>query len=281
MLNSLEGQSPPHIIDWLIDEHGEVIVARALGAHYEGLRAGGMDWDSLDAEVMQSLCGLVNGALAAGAVMPAPPEPDASLQSVPERPPKRVESPPQVAKPPAQGGSQDFTGQSHRLVANPSEMPTVPERLPDTKSPGKRLGEKEHRRNADVPVLLDLWKGLELQEGLAGGDARRDSFYLPIAKVSLLLERKFGVSQRGNPAFSFSLESSIEIRHRVIKLRERAERQLREGVLGPLKKFWAIYCGSMSTDEAISLVAENLSLEISEELMQEILRQGRDCCELD
>ena len=30
MLNPLEGQPPPHIIDWLVDELGEVIVARVL-----------------------------------------------------------------------------------------------------------------------------------------------------------------------------------------------------------------------------------------------------------
>ena len=99
--------------------------------------------------------------------------------------------------------------------------------------------------------------------------------------MNLLLEREFGVSRQGNLPLPLSRESSIKLSDRWMKSRERAERQLGEGILGPVRKFWAGCCGWMSTEVVIRLVAEKKSIQISEELVQEILSQGRDCCELD
>ena len=64
-------------------------------------------------------------------------------------------------------------------------------------------------------------------------------------------------------------------------MREEADRRMGEGIWGPVRKFWAGCCGWMSTEVVIRLVAEKKSIQISEELVQEILSQGRDCCELD
>jgi len=48
-----------------------------------------------------------------------------------------------------------------------------------------------------------------------------------------------------------------------------------------VRKFWAGCCGWMSTEVVIRLVAEKKSIQISEELVQEILSRGRDRYQLD
>ena len=262
---SLEDYDLPSTVEWLIGLHGYGTVRGILGNCFDGLRARRLDWDEVDAGVREVLSQLIEGAILAG--MEPPPQA------------RRPEEPPEEPGPTQHVVAQDLASQPREFAGNRTVPPTVREARPNATPPGRRLGGADRSLIAECMRLHSLRIGLEEQLRLGDGEKRLDSFYLAKAKVNLLLEQKFGVLRPGN--LRLSLKSSIELSHRVIKLREKKQRQLGDGMLGPVRKFWAGCCGWMSTEVVIRLVAEKKSIEMSEELVQEILSQGRDCCELD
>ena len=271
MLNSLEGQPLPHIIDWLVDELGEIIVARALGAHYEGLRAGGMDWDSLDAEVMQSLSGLVNGALAAGAVMPAPPEPepDAGLQTA-------VESP-------ADGRGPEDEDEPEQRSAETTAPATITEQLPEMSLQEMLSGPRGHRANEIVALSnlhRRLWHQVKLRK--KGGPGRQ-SFIIATCKIEHLMITGYNVS------FDSYLvaDKPSEFREAILCYSiHNLERKMQAGKAGGsrfTRILWALgFIGDMPVDEAIKLAIKKRGLlpdlQIAGSLLSDLLRQGREGC---
>ena len=267
MAASRENYDLPSTVEWLIGLHGYGTVRGILGDCFDGLRARRLDWDEVDAEVREALSQMIEGAILAG--MEPPPQA------------RRTEEPPEEPGLAQHVVPQDLASQPREFAGNRIVPPTVREERSNATPSGRHLGGADRSLLAECLRLHSLRIGLEEQLRLAGGEKRVDSFYLAKAKVNLLLEQKFGVSLQGNLTFPLSLQSSIKLRHRTIKSRERADRRLGEGIWGPVKTFWAGCCGWMSTELVITLVAEKRSIQISDELMQEILSQGRDCCKLD
>ena len=263
----MENYDLPSTVEWLTGLHGYGTVRGILGDSFDGLGSGRVGPDEVDAEVKEALSQMIEGAILAG--MEPPPQA------------RRTEEPPEEPEPAQYVVAQDLASQPREFAGNRPAPPTVREARPNATPPGKRLGGADRSLITECLCLHSLRIGLEEQLRLGGGEKRLDSFYLAKAKVNLLLERKFGVSRQGNLPLPLSRESSIELSHRVIKSREKAERRLAQGILGPVIKFWAGCCGWMSTELVITLVAEKRSIQVSDELMQEILSQGRDCCELD
>ena len=253
-------------VEWLIGLHGYGTVRGILGDSFDRLRSGRSDWDEVDPEVKEALSQMIEGAILAG--MEPPPQA------------RRSEEPPEEPEPAQHVVPQDLASQPREFAGNRPAPPTVREARPNATSSGRRLGGADRSLITECLSLHSLRIGLEEQLRLGGGEKRLDSFYLAKAKVNLLLGRKFGVSRQGNLPLPLSRESSIELSHRRIKSRERADRRLGEGIWGPVRKFWAGCCGWMSTEVVIRLVAEKKSIQISEELVQEILSQGRDRCDL-
>ena len=263
----MENFDLPSTVEWLIGLHGYGTVRGILGDCFDGLRSGRLDWDEVDAEVREALSQMIEGAILAG--MEPPPQA------------RRTEVPPEETGPTQHVVAQDLANQPRELAGNHPAPPTVRETRPNATPSGRRLGGADRSPVKECMRLHSLRIGLEEQLRLGGGEKRLDSFYLAKDKVNLLLERKFGVSRQGNLHLPLSLDSSIKLRHRRIRSREEADRRLGEGIWGPVRKFWAGCCGWMSTEVVIRLVAEKKVIQISEELLQEILSQGRDCCELD
>ena len=269
MLNSLEGQPPPHIIDWLIDEHGEVIVARVLGAHYEGLRAGGMDWDSLDAEVMQSLCGLVNGALAAGAVMPAPPEPEAGLQPA-------VESP-------ADGPGPEANDEPEQLSAQTAASAAVPEKPPEIALEKLLSGPRGHRAKEAFALLSlrgRLWRQVELRQK---GGPNRQSYLVAVYKVEHLMISRYRIAIDSHVVADRRPEAQESLLCDYIHTQERKMQAAKAGGSRVTRILWALgFIGDMPVDEAIRLAIKERGplpdLQIEGELLSDLLRQGREGC---
>ena len=264
---SLEDCDLPSTVEWLIGLHGHGTVRGILGAQFDGLRSGRLDPDEVDAEVREALSHMIEGAISAG--MEPPPQP------------RRTEVPPEVPSPTHHEVAQDLASQPRRLPVNRPATPTVREARPNAAPPGRRPGGVDRSKTEECLSLQSLLKALSEQQRLGGGSKRINSFLLAILKVDLLLMRKYGVSRQGDLPLPLSLESSIELSHRVIKSNEKEERQLVEGIWGPVRKFWAVCCGWMSTEVVIRLVAKKYSIEVSDGLVQEILSQGRDCCDLD
>ena len=263
----LENFDLPSTVEWLIGLHGYVTVRGILGDCFDGLRSGRLDWDEVDTEVREALSQMIEGAILAG--MEPPPQA------------RRTEEPPEEPGPTQHVVPQDLASQPREFAGNRPTPPTVREKQPNARLLDNRPAGMSREQVAELQCLIDLREALLEQERLGGGSKRLDSLHLAMAKLNLLLEQKFGVSRQGNLSLPLSRESSIELRHRRIKSRERTDRRLGEGIWGPVKKFWAGCCGWMSTEAVIRLVAEKKSIHISEGLVQEILSQGRDCCELD
>ena len=266
MLNPLEGQPPPHIIDWLVDELGETVVARVLGAHYAGLRAGVMDWDSLDAEVMQSLCGLVNGALAAGAVMPAPPEPDAAA----------VESP-------ADGPGPEANDEPEQLSAQTAPPAAVPEEPPEIPIEELLSGPRGHRAN-EVFALLHLcrrlWSQVELRQK---GKSRCQAFLVAVCMVEHLMITRYNVSIDSHVVANNPPEAQEALLCDYIHTQERTMQVAKAGRSRVTRILWALgLIGEMPVDEAIRLAIKEHGtlpdLQIEGELLSDLLRQGREGC---
>ena len=265
---SLEDYDMQLTLEWLSGLHGHDTVLRILGGDcFDGLGAGRLHLDEVDMHAREALSQLIEGAILAG--MQPPPQP------------RRTEAAPEVPGPTHHVVTQDLAKSARGFAGNHTTAPTVRQARSNATPSRRRLGGADRSLSIECLRLLSLRNGMDEQVKLGGGEKRLESLYLAIAKVGLLLERKYGVSRQGKLALPLSLESSIILRHRVIKSREVAERHLGEGILGPLKKLWAGCCGWMSTEVVIRLVAEKHSIEVSEELVQEILSQGRDCCEKD
>lgn len=265
MLKLLEGHLP-HVIDWLVDEHGEVIVARALGAHYEGLRAGEVGLDSIDAEVMQSLCGLVNGALAAGAAMPATPEPDAGLQPA-------VESPADGPEPEANDEPEQRSAQTAALAA-------VPEKQPE-RSIRESLSGPLPPRLVEILALRilrrELWHQVDLRK--SGGSSRR-SFFVAGCKVNHMLITQYQVADdRWLVPDKLPPESAESVMCYTIRNLERQMQAEKAGGSRVTRILRALgFIGEMPVEVAIRRVIEMRGLQIEEKLIQGILRQGREGC---
>ena len=187
-----------------------------LGDSFDGLRSGRLDWDEVDTEVREALSQMIEGAILAG--MEPPPQA------------RRTEEPPEEPGPAQHVVPQGLASQPGEFAGNRIVPPTVREARPNATPSGRRLGGADQSPIEECLCLHSLRIGLEEQLRLGGEEKRLDSFYLAKAKVNLLLEQKFGVSRQGN--LPLSRKSSIELSHRWIKSRERAERQLDEGILG-------------------------------------------------
>lgn len=264
---SLEDHDLPSTVEWLVGLYGQATVRAVLGHHFEGLRSGRLNPDAVDTEVREALSHMIEGAISAG--MEPPPTP------------RQSEVPPEVPRPTQNVVAQDSASQPRVFAENHPTPPTVRKARPNATPTGRRLDEAQRVRLTECLRLHSLRTGIEEQVRLGGGTKRRDSLSLALAKVALLLERKFGVSRQGHLPLPLSRESSIELSQRAIASIERTQRQLGEGIWGPVRKFWAVCRGWMNTEAVIRLVAERKSIRISDELVQEILSQGRDCCELD
>ena len=265
MLNPLEGQPPPHIIDWLVDELGETVVARVLGAHYAGLRAGGMDWDSLDAEVMQSLCGLVNGALAAGAVMPAPPEPDAAA----------VESP-------ADGPGPEANDEPEQLSAQTAPPAAVPEEPPEIALEKLLSGPRGHRAN-EVFALLNLRRRLWSQVGLQKGNLSYQAFLVAVCILEHLMISRYRIAIDSHVVANNRPEAQEALLCDYIHTQERRMQVAKAGRSRVTRILWALgFIGDISVDEAIRRAIKGRGtlpdLQIKAELLSDLLRQGREGC---
>ena len=266
MLNLPEGQPPPHIIDWLVDELGETVVARVLGAHYAGLRAGVMDWDSLDAEVMQSLCGLVNGALAAGAVMPAPPEPDAAA----------VESP-------ADGPGPEANDEPEQLSAQTAPPAAVPDKRPEIPIEELLSGPRGHMANEIVCLLhlcRRLWSQVELRQKRK---LRCQAFLVAVCKVEHLMITRYNVSIDSHVVDNNPPEAQEALLCDYIHTQERTMQVRKAGRSRVTRILWALgLIGEMPVDEAIRLAIKERGplpdLQIEGELLSDLLRQGREGC---
>ena len=263
---SLENYDPS-TLEWLIGLYGQATVRAVLGQYFEGLRSGRLNPDEVDTEVREALSQMIAGAISAG--MEPPPQP------------RRSEVSPEVPRPAQNVVAQDSASQPRVFAENHPAPPTARKARPNATPSGRRLGGADRSLIAEYLRLHSLRTGMEEQLRLGGGRKRLGSFYLAMAKVDLLLEQKFGVSRQGNLPLPLSRESSIELSQRAIASIERTQRQLGEGIWGPVRKFWAVCRGWMNTEAVIRLVAERKSIRISDELVQEILSQGRDCCELD
>ena len=287
MLNPLEGQPPPHIIDWLVDELGENIVARVLGAHYAGLRAGDVGWDSLDAEVMQSLRGLVNGALAVGAVMPAPPEPDAGLQPA-------VESPADGPGPEANDEPEQRSAQTAASAAVPDEKPDGPfgsrRRCgsPACCSPPISIeellsGPRGHMANeiADLRNLRRrLWSQAERRQKK---QSRCQEFLVAVCMVEHLMISRYRTAIDSHVVPNNPPEAQEALLCDYIHTQERTMRVEKAGRLRVTRILWALgLMGEMPVDEAIRLTIKEHGtlpdLQIEGELLSDLLRQGREGC---
>ena len=269
MLNPLEGQPPPHIIDWLVDEHGEVIVARVLGAHYAGLRAGDVGWDSLDAEVMQSLCGLVNGALAAGAVMPAPPEPDAGLQPA-------VESP-------ADGPGPEANDEPEQRSAQTAPPAAVPDKNPEIPIEELLSGPRGHMANEILALRIlrrRLWRQVKLRQK---GKVRCQAFLVAVCMVEHLMITRYNVSIDSHVVANNPPEAQEALLCDYIHTHERTMQVAKAGRLRVPRILWALgLIGEMPVDEAIRRTIKKHGtlpdLQIKAELLSDLLRQGREGC---
>ena len=180
-----------------------------------------------------------------------------------------------------QGDALDIVGQSEPREVSRS-APSTPQQVqsgsPLFRSP---LTVQQRRRVAEVWMLHELWKAVKCQENLGGGSKRVESFALARKKVELLAVTKYKLSLQVAKDVTFSRKFEMGLLHRQIKRQEEADYQLASGILGPVRQWWARLCGMMTTEEVIIMTAGYDRLKIPDELLQDIVRQGRGRCEPD
>ena len=264
---ALDDHHLPTIVAWLVDLNGEVQVRGILGDDFEGIRSGRLGLHAIAPDLQETLCKMVEGAIAAGMELPLPPEPDESL--------------PEVLQVPAEGGGQDVRhGPGHsevRAAAPPPVMKSPPRSAASAQAHSEKvriIRSAVRSRMEDRDVLISLLGHLRKAEELRPHDdplnkwiilARHKVLHCLIADHNLRFRDARG---RRLPRREALAEFSRSIK--------RAEREMADlSGRSPLLRFF-LGPGYLAPEDVLKQVARHQKMKISEELMQAILRQGSD-----
>ena len=263
---ALDDHHLPTIVRWLVDLNGEVQVRGILGDDFEGIRSGQTGLQAIDPDLQETLCKMMEGAIAAG-MKPPPPEPD--------------ESPPEVLQAPAEGGGQDVRhGPGHsegRAAAPPPVMKSPPREAPSAQAHSERprnIRSAVRSRMKDRDVLISLLEHLRKAQELRPHDHPLNKWIiLARNKVLHFLIADYPVRFRDARGHLRPRKEALAEFSRSIK---RSEKEMEElSRRSPLLRF-CLGQGYLAPEDLLEQVARHQNLKISDELMQAILRQGRD-----
>ena len=264
---ALDDHHLPTIVAWLVELNGEMQVRGILGDDFEGIRSGRLGLHAIAPDLQETLCKMVEGAIAAGMELPLPPEPD--------------ESPPEVPQAPAEGAGQDVRrepGHSQGRAAAPPPVMKPPSRA---QTSAQAHSEKVHiirsairSRKEDRDVLLSLLGHLLEAEELRNQNHSLNKWVtLAKDKVMLCLVADYHVRIPDARGHLMPRKEEIALYSRPI---QRSEREMEEfSRRSPLLRFF-LGPGYLAPEEILKRVARRQNLIVRDELMQAILRQGRD-----
>ena len=264
---ALDDHHLPTIVAWLVELNGEMQVRGILGEDFEGIRSGRLGLHAIAPDLQETLCKMVEGAVAAGMELPLPPEPD--------------DSPPEVPQAPAERAGQDVRrepGHSQGRAAVPPPVMKPPSRAKisaQAHSEKVRIIRSAVRsRMEDRDVLLRLLGHLLEAEELRNQNHPLNKWVtLAKDKVMLCLIADYHVRFRDAHGHLMPRKEKIALYSRPIK---RSEREMEEfSRRSPLLRFF-LGPGYLAPEEILKRVARHQNLIISHQLMQAILRQGRD-----
>ena len=264
---ALDDHHLPTIVQWLVDLNGEVQVRGILGDDFEAIRSGRLGLYAMAPDLEETLCKMVEGAIAAGMKPPLPPEPD--------------QSPPEVARAPAEGGGQNVRrtpGHSEgRDAAPPPVMKSPPRADTSAQTPSERprtIRDNVGSRREDREVLLLLLGHL-----LEAEEIRNRTH--PLHKWVTLAKNKAALCLMADHNFRFREDhprlmprkEEMALYSRWIKRSEKEMEMLSRR--SPLLRLF-LDRGYLAPEEILKRVAHHQNLKISDQLMLAILRQGRD-----
>ena len=267
MSMSLDDHSLPTIVRWLVDLNGETQVRGILGDDFDAIRSGELGLHEMAPDLKETLCKMAEGAIAAGMKPPLPPEPDGPLPEVPQAP--------------TGGGGQDVRrGPDHsegRAAAPPPIMKLPPRAAPSAQTRSEKLRiirEKIRPIMEERAVLRSLLKHLRQAE-----DRRPHNH--PLNRWIMLAENKvrhclvadYYAKLPDARGHHMPRGEELAFLSRLIK---RAEQEIAE--LSNRSVLRRLFCGKgyLAPEEVIEQVARHNNLKLRDELMQAILRQGRD-----
>ena len=267
---ALDDHHLPTIVAWLVDLNGEAQVRGILGEDFEGIRSGRLGLHAIAPDLQETLCKLVEGAIAAGMNPPLPPEPDKSLPEVPQAP--------------AEGAGLDFRsgpGHSEGRAAAPPTVTKSPSRAaPSVEAHSERvriIRSAIRSRMEDRDVLLRLLRHLREAEELRPHHHPLNKWItLAKHKVMLCLVADYHVRIPDARGHIMPRKEKMAFYSRLIK---RSEKEMEElSRRPPLLRFFLSFLGPgyLPPEDVLEQVARHQNLKISDELMQAILRQGSD-----
>ena len=263
---ALDDHYLPTIVAWLVDLNGEAQVRGILGEDFEGIRWGRLGLHAIAPDLQETLCKMVEGAIAAG-MKPPPPEPDEPLQ--------------EVFQAPAEGGGQDVRRGPGHSEGRAAEPPPVMKSPPRAAASAQAHSEKVRiirsavrSRMKDRDVLISLLGHLRKAEELRPHDHPLNKWIiLARHKVLHCLVADYHVRIPDARGHLMPRKEEMAFYSRSIK---RSEKEMEElSRRPPLLRFF-LGPGYLAPEDVLKQVARHQSLTITDELMQAILRQGSD-----